>query len=227
MAVITVENAQIKTSAVEIKTLTVSGKQVTLSVFRQIQEENIFDHGSLTLKGIPWGNINYFFGSDKSCSGTNWFNIVWQKGKELRRCALRKKYPEFLKTVESYSYDTTDELYNHVLHKELKERYSLKRKQAAIHDNWVGSKYFKEDYETKCIAYLENEIGTQYHQDFLLRTNENKLNELKNNLKIAKEYDRENDKKINEIDSIILGKIDELNKFVDTFNDLPHLFIAI
>jgi hypothetical protein len=38
---LTVHNAEIRTAAVEVNTLTISGKQVTLAVFRQLQEEPI------------------------------------------------------------------------------------------------------------------------------------------------------------------------------------------
>lgn len=93
MPVITVENAQIKTAAVEIKTLTISGKQVTLSVFRQVQEEDLIDHEKLKLNGIPWGNINYFW-KDKGNELSD-YNIIWQKGKELRRFVIPKEIKKF------------------------------------------------------------------------------------------------------------------------------------
>lgn len=38
---LTVHNATITTAAVEVKTLTISGKQVTLAVFRQLREEQL------------------------------------------------------------------------------------------------------------------------------------------------------------------------------------------
>ena len=37
--IIDVQQAEIKTASVEIKSLTVSGKQLTLAVFRQLQEK--------------------------------------------------------------------------------------------------------------------------------------------------------------------------------------------
>jgi hypothetical protein len=94
---ISVSSAEVKTAALEIKTLTVAARQVTLSVFRQIQEEAliIFQDESVALAGILWGNVNYFFGTDKDCSGINFFNILWQKGSELRRCAISKNVENF------------------------------------------------------------------------------------------------------------------------------------
>lgn len=47
-------NAEIKTAVVEIKTLTVSSKQVTLAVFRQLMEEPLVNDDG-TLNGTPWG----------------------------------------------------------------------------------------------------------------------------------------------------------------------------
>lgn len=79
---LTVQNAAITTASVEIKTLTVSGKQVTLAVFRQLQERPlVLEDG--TLAGQPWGVVNYH--PDK-CSGdpAHW-HVVWQEGSDLRR----------------------------------------------------------------------------------------------------------------------------------------------
>jgi hypothetical protein len=41
---LTPQTAQITTASVEIKTLTVSGKQVTMAVFRQLYQEPLYDH---------------------------------------------------------------------------------------------------------------------------------------------------------------------------------------
>lgn len=52
---LTVENAQIKTASVEVKTLTISGKQVTLVVFRQTpHEEYPRDH---FMRYVIWGEL--------------------------------------------------------------------------------------------------------------------------------------------------------------------------
>jgi hypothetical protein len=52
---LTVHTAAITTVSVEIKTLTVSGKQVTLSVFRQLQEQALILRDG-TFAGQPWGD---------------------------------------------------------------------------------------------------------------------------------------------------------------------------
>jgi hypothetical protein len=52
--VINIRDAQIKTVQVGIKAITISDKQVTLAVFRQLFEEDLIAHDG-TLNGLPWG----------------------------------------------------------------------------------------------------------------------------------------------------------------------------
>jgi hypothetical protein len=80
---ITTHEAQLKSAAAEVKALTISGKQVTLSVFRQLQEEELLDRESAQLRGVPWGHVNYYWGECKA----DHLHVVWQKGEELRRGA--------------------------------------------------------------------------------------------------------------------------------------------
>lgn len=85
--VINVRDAHIKTAAVEIKSLKVSGKQVTMGVFRQLLIEDVIDPETADLSGIPWGLVNYF---PKPCDrDTPHLHAVWQKGEELRRACVR------------------------------------------------------------------------------------------------------------------------------------------
>ncbi|MDQ0792024.1 hypothetical protein [Streptomyces sp. B1I3] len=79
---LTTQNATITTAAVEVKTLTISGKQVTLAVFRQLKEEPLITEDG-TLNGEPWGSVNYH--PDKCSADAEHLHIVWQKGAELRR----------------------------------------------------------------------------------------------------------------------------------------------
>lgn len=79
---IAVNEARIRTATVEIKTLAISGKQVTLAVFRQLIAEEAM---SLTGKwnGLPWGTVNYH---PDGCRDMNpHTHLVWQKKDELRR----------------------------------------------------------------------------------------------------------------------------------------------
>lgn len=80
---ITAQQAVIKTAAVEVKTLTISGKQVTLAVFRQLIEEPIINDDTIELNGTPWGTVNYHF---NYCDDYGQhIHVVWQKDNELRR----------------------------------------------------------------------------------------------------------------------------------------------
>jgi hypothetical protein len=88
---LTVHNAEIHTATVKIQTLTVSGKQVTLAVFRQLQQSDLLTLNDGTFQGLPWGMVNY-------CPGDCTFRLspikeahehfIWQEGFELRRCAI-------------------------------------------------------------------------------------------------------------------------------------------
>lgn len=85
---ITVEEALIKTATVEIKTLTVSGRQVTLAVFRQLQEESVIDYQLLRLNGIVWGKVNYHT-PDCTNEQDRHIHLIWQSGTELRRSCVK------------------------------------------------------------------------------------------------------------------------------------------
>lgn len=86
---LTVQNAEIQTATVEVKTLTISGKQVTLAVFRQLQEQAWLDNAA-TPHGPAWGTVNYH--PDKCADGPTHQHVVWQDGTDLRRCRLLR-YP--------------------------------------------------------------------------------------------------------------------------------------
>lgn len=89
MPALTVHNAEIKTAAVEIRTLTISGKQVTLAVFRQLREEPLVAKDG-TLNGVPWGTVNYH-PVPKQCEDVrDHWHVVWQKGSELLRSTVTK-----------------------------------------------------------------------------------------------------------------------------------------
>jgi hypothetical protein len=82
---LTVHNAQVSTASVQIKTLTISGKQVTLAVFRQLREEPLIAEDG-TLNGTPWGTVNYHPG--KCGNAEPHWHVVWQRGDELLRSAI-------------------------------------------------------------------------------------------------------------------------------------------
>jgi hypothetical protein len=80
---IRVQEAVVRTATVEIKTLTVGGRQVTLALFRQLPYSSIIDASTLGLRGVPWGTVNYHF--DKCFEEYPiHIHVVWQEGRELR-----------------------------------------------------------------------------------------------------------------------------------------------
>ena len=85
MPKLTVQNAEIKTATVQIQTLTVSGKQVTLAVFRQLREELLLAENG-TLNGVPWGTVNYH--PDKCVDDHPHWHIVWQRDTDLLRARV-------------------------------------------------------------------------------------------------------------------------------------------
>lgn len=85
--VITAHEATVKTATVEVKSLTISGKQVTLAVFRQLQEDRLIDGVTALLHGVGWGKVNYH--PDGCKDDGEHLHVVWQKGDELRRASVR------------------------------------------------------------------------------------------------------------------------------------------
>ncbi len=83
---LTVHNAEIRTATVEIKTLTLTGKQVTLAVFRQLPRDYRVTSDGL-LRGEPWGWVNHCIPDEcKHIRHERHCHIVWQQGTALKRC---------------------------------------------------------------------------------------------------------------------------------------------
>lgn len=88
---LTPQSAQITTASVQIKALTVNGKQVTLAVFRQLYDEPLYERETWEPHGTPWCRVNYH--PDRCDSGKGvpeHEHVVWQKGSELRRTRIDK-----------------------------------------------------------------------------------------------------------------------------------------
>lgn len=94
MPKLTVDNAEIRTVAVEIKTITVAGRQVTQSVFKQLPERQLIAQSG-TLNGIPWGYVNYH---PEKCGDDPHLHVVWQMDKDLfrSRVDLNVTYPQWI-----------------------------------------------------------------------------------------------------------------------------------
>jgi hypothetical protein len=87
--VVFASEATIQTAAVEVKTMTIGKRQMTLSLFRQVRDEDLIDLTTGELDGTPWGVIDYHWpGCVGPISSADHFHVLWQKGKELRRCAV-------------------------------------------------------------------------------------------------------------------------------------------
>lgn len=86
---LTAENAVIKTAFVEVKTLTISGKQVTLAVFRQLPKEDLISLRDLKMNGVPWGHVNYH--PDKCSEASTHLHVVWQKTTQLLRATVPRR----------------------------------------------------------------------------------------------------------------------------------------
>jgi len=100
---LTAHNAVITTASVEIKTLTVSGRQVTQALFRQLREEDLIAEDS-TLNGVPWGWVN--FHPDKCenrLGGHQHRHIVWQRGEDLLRSqvSVRPRFGNYYVELDS------------------------------------------------------------------------------------------------------------------------------
>lgn len=94
--ILTTQNAQITTAAVEVKTLTISGKQVTLSVFRQLRDEPLLTP-DITFNGVPWGYVNYH--PDKCADDRQHLHVVWQSGSDLLRSKVYAPHVARLSTL--------------------------------------------------------------------------------------------------------------------------------
>lgn len=88
---LTALNATIATAAVEVKTLTISGKQVTLAVFRQLQDRDLINRKTLDFTGIPWGTVNYH--PDRCGDEDTHLHVIWQYESNLFRAAVFKDQP--------------------------------------------------------------------------------------------------------------------------------------
>ncbi len=103
MPALTVHNAEIRTATVEVKTLTLGGKQVTQSVFKQLQDRDLITNDG-RLNGQPWGRVNYH---PEKCSGdAAHLHVVWQVGTDLFRARvdMHKTWPNMFEAKNGLRY---------------------------------------------------------------------------------------------------------------------------
>ncbi|MEU2800232.1 hypothetical protein [Streptomyces sp. NPDC007117] len=83
---LTTQNATITTATIQVQALTIGKKQVTLAVFRQLEDANIINPLDAGLAGEPWGRVNYH--PDKCADEREHLHVVWEKDGELRRATV-------------------------------------------------------------------------------------------------------------------------------------------
>lgn len=100
--------ASLNVISVSIRAIQIGKKQMTLSVFRQLQHEAIWDPETSVSKGVVWGRVNYFWDGDHDWGLSHTsrpqyepIHIVWQKGAELRRSYL---YPDIGEDQSGYPF---------------------------------------------------------------------------------------------------------------------------
>jgi hypothetical protein len=80
---IEIQQANLKTVSVNIQVLKVGAKQMTLSVFRQLDQGDVFNEWTGELEGAIWGRVNYQWSGHEEH-----LHLVWQQGTNLRRACL-------------------------------------------------------------------------------------------------------------------------------------------
>lgn len=83
---LTPQNATVTTATIQVRALTIGKKQVTLAVFRQLEDQDIIKTLDANLAGEPWGRVNYH--PDKCADEKEHIHVVWQKDDELRRATV-------------------------------------------------------------------------------------------------------------------------------------------
>ncbi|MGV9987758.1 hypothetical protein [Streptomyces olivaceus] len=75
-------NTTIETATIQIRTLNVGAKQMSLSIFRQLLEAPAVDAAG-RVQGKPWGTVNYH--PDRCDDAKQHLHVVWQLDEQLRR----------------------------------------------------------------------------------------------------------------------------------------------
>jgi hypothetical protein len=119
-AVLTAQEATIKTAQVEIQVLKVGNKQVTMGMFRQLPYRDLINWLNLPIedlsqandptivRGEPWGHVNYWWTGDDEKDDTytdeygRWLphgekrHIVWQDEEQLCRAIVCERLPKWV-----------------------------------------------------------------------------------------------------------------------------------
>jgi hypothetical protein len=76
-----IQHPAVHTLSVSVKVMKMGPKQVTLAVFRQLDQEDLIDDETVALRGVPWGRINYC--QKNKCPEAIHLHIVWQMGEQI------------------------------------------------------------------------------------------------------------------------------------------------
>jgi hypothetical protein len=99
---ITTHEATVSTASITVKTLTLDKRQVTLAVFRQLLREPLIDPQTGTLRGVPWGIVNYH--PDHCHAAPEHVHVVFLVGDELRRAWVPREHPAREERLRVLSY---------------------------------------------------------------------------------------------------------------------------
>lgn len=161
---INVKEANVNTVSIEINALKIGKKQVTMGVFRQLENESIINFETMELKGIPWGKVNYW---PKPCNDDH-LHIVWQKGKELKRaCVFKNIYGFIRKSVYKEEVKSVyDELNN--LTSDYAMCYLYKLKKEGKDFNFRNNRFstYVDDFKLTFDSWISNNPNYRPHEGF-------------------------------------------------------------
>lgn len=107
---VSVDEVSISKLSVEIKTVSVGRRQMSMALFRQLPRAPLIDldDGDLRLNGMPWGRVNYHW--DRCCypDERTHIHVLWQRDTTLIQSAVLTEYEfsnkesELYKAIERY-----------------------------------------------------------------------------------------------------------------------------
>jgi len=196
--------ATVKTVSVTIQSLTVSGKQMTLAVFRQLPKAEIFDE-NVDIVGTPWGTVAYHIKDE----GPRW--IVVEKDGLLYRCVFPNSV---FCGYESGQLNKTVELYKSCSYHPPSYYPPFNEKQQYIKGKFAGmcictSEEYKE-LETKAKQdHAEKERKARQDHEDRLKGYLEKINECRFNLQACERIKK------------------KVENHIRILNSLDQLFIAV
>lgn len=98
---IAIEDVLIKTASIEVKVLTLTRKQVTMGVFRQLDMKCCINQDMSEFKGQIWGRVNYHH---KCVEDYVHMHVVWQLDDELCHDIIYR----YLKYEKAHLQDISD-----------------------------------------------------------------------------------------------------------------------